>query len=409
MTIPLSAPGPDLQSTATDAPFRRRQRMLRIRYLIFLLLLVAACGKRGAPSAPVLVVPRAVSDLSAAQRGGRVVLTWSFPSTTNTGQSLTSVRRMVVYRLREELPGSLFGRDVAALRPGEADPAVPDEIELFELVPMIAPEQYVRLRERLAVLESSQFPEHTVGAQVIYEDEPAVATPDGRPIRFTYAVVTEGPQGESDLSNLAAIVPLDAPVPPPRLVIDLEQDAVVLRWEESKRGLSGAEIAELAGYNIYRFPASGSFFVLGNPVNAEPVRGTTFRDSPPYGSYRYAVTAVRAVGPPRLESLPTPTVLADFRDRQPPPAPTEVAALAEERAIRLIWNAVAAPDLRGYLVYRFDGRKVTRLTPVPVDAAFFSDESITRGVTYFYSVSSIDLSGNESARTNSEAVLVPVR
>ena len=52
----------------------------------------------------------------------------------------------------------------------------------------------------------------TVGSKLYYEDDPPLHSSDNRPVRITYAVVTEGELAKSDVSNLSAIVPLDVAV-----------------------------------------------------------------------------------------------------------------------------------------------------------------------------------------------------
>src|SRR6476659_4990081 len=70
------------------------------------LILVVACGKRGDPKPPVPVIPKATTDLVVTQRAGKLLLSWSYPSLTSAGRSLTEVRRVSVYRYLEELPAT---------------------------------------------------------------------------------------------------------------------------------------------------------------------------------------------------------------------------------------------------------------------------------------------------------------
>ncbi|HET7705884.1 MAG TPA: hypothetical protein VFM36_07350, partial [Thermoanaerobaculia bacterium] len=97
---------------------------------VVLLLLVAACGKRGDPRPPVPIIPQGTTDLIATQRANNVVLSWSYPALTTTGRSLTGLRRIVVYRYSEPLPPS-----VATRPPDTPDPDVPQAIAQFARVP----------------------------------------------------------------------------------------------------------------------------------------------------------------------------------------------------------------------------------------------------------------------------------
>src|SRR2546428_8056966 len=166
-----------------------------------------ACGKRGDPKPPVPIIPKATSDLVVARRGAKVILSWSFPSLTTSGQKLGGVRRVVVYRYIEELPVTQPPRDTKTLMPGDIDPTVPTAISLFAKVPPIGRQQFTRLRQRLDSLESSEMPAAAAGARLVYEDSPPLHTSDGRPLRLDYAIVHEGQTARSELSTLASLLP----------------------------------------------------------------------------------------------------------------------------------------------------------------------------------------------------------
>jgi hypothetical protein len=375
------------------------------KLLAVFFVVLAACGKRGDPRPPVPVIPRATSDLVVTQRGARVMLAWSYPSLTTAGKSLSDVRRVVVYRYSEELPVAPTGRDPNAILPGDIDPTMPPQIYQFARVPSLGSAQFAKLRERIDSIEGANLPAATNGARLTYEDQPPFRSKDGRAVRLTYAVVTETVGAHSDLSNLATIVPLDVPVAPLSLTAAAKPQGAVLTWTKPEKAATGDAKPWLVGYNVYR--TSDTFDELATPINTAPVSGTTYTDTPPYGTHQYRVTAVAAPGLPRIESEPSAPVSVTYKDLLPPPAPASVNALVETKSVRLVWEPAAAPDLAGYLVYRIEGKIKLKLTPGPVTAEHFSDISIDPGISYYYSVTSVDKSGNESAPANSETVLVP--
>ncbi|HEX3109458.1 MAG TPA: hypothetical protein VHU41_10225, partial [Thermoanaerobaculia bacterium] len=175
------------------------------RFCALFLLATIACGKRGDPRPPVPIIPKATSDLVVTQRGTKVILTWSYPSLTVAGKNLTDIRRVVVYRASEELPVATAGT---------IDTSNPQPVSLFAKIPPLTPTQFAKQRSRLDAIDSTALPAVTNGARLVYENTPQLHTTDGRPIRQTYAVVTETTSARSDLSNLAAIVPVDVPSPP---------------------------------------------------------------------------------------------------------------------------------------------------------------------------------------------------
>lgn len=362
------------------------------------MLLALGCGKRGDPKPPVPVIPQATSDLVVTQRADKVILAWSYPALTTAGRSLGKVDRVRVFRYVEPLPVDAKG-PADPLPDSSADPARPAAASSFASIPTLSANQFLRLRELVDTIEGTKLPNATSGTKLIFEDTPPMQSIDKRPVRLTYSVVTEGGTSASDLSNLVTIVPLVVPAPPATVTAEAGAPGVTLRWN--------TPATSVAGFNIYRTPTGELPDEFATPVNPAPITGNSFTDTPPFGTWDYRVTAVAAAGPPRVESGLSVVANAIFRDLVPPPPPATVTALLETKIVRLIWDPVDAPDLNGYNVYRTEGKARLKLTPNPARQTFFGDESIDIGIAYFYSITSVDKSGNESAPVNSGTVLVP--
>ena len=380
------------------------------------LVLALACGKRGDPHPPVPVIPKATSDLVVAQRGANLILSWSFPSLTTTGQKLGAIRRIVVYRYTEPLAVTEPPRDTKTLMPGDIDPTVPTAIALFAKVPPIGRQQFTRLRQRVDSLEGSQLPAATAGARLVYEDSPDFHTSDGRPVRIDYAVVTESTTAKSEMSNVSSIVPIDVPVPPDSLTARAQPEGLVLTWNAPAKVVTGNEKPHIVGYNIYRLAKDEQIGQSATPVNTSPVSQTTYTDVPPYGVHQYVVTAVASTGSPRIESDPSASASAEFKDLVPPPTPTGLTALIEPTAVRIVWDPVQAPDLAGYRVYRTEGVGIDQPKPIgripltphaPLTETHLTDPGLDRGIAYFFEVTSVDKSGNESKPAKTDWVVVP--
>lgn len=370
-------------------------------------LLALFCGKRGDPKPPVPVIPAATTDLVVAQRADKVLLSWSYPSLTTTGKSLTDVRLISVYRHVEELPVPAGGRDPNTILPGDVDPTIPRPIALFSKLPTVPKAQFEKLSTRIDSIEKANLPAATVGAKLLYEDSPPFRTSDGRPVRLTYAIVTEGGTSKSEPSNLATIVPLPVAVPPAPVTATAAAEGVKLAWAAPDRAVSGDKAPIVMGYNIYRTAAGEELDELASPINPSPVTATTYTDVPPYGEHEYRVAAVATPGPPLVQSAPSAPAKAGFRDLVPPPPPTGVTALVETDRVRLLWDEVNVPDLDGYKIYRYEGPGKLTLTPQVLRGTNFLDIAIAPGLTFQYEITAVDKSGNESKGTKSEPVLVP--
>ena len=377
---------------------------------VVFLLLAAACGKRGDPRPPIPIIPQATSDLVVTQRANDIVLSWSYPSLTTTGQSLTQLRRIVVYRYSEPLPPSASTRP-----PDSPEPGVPDAVAQFAKVPELTPVQFTRLSERVESMESANLKDATVGSKLSYRDSPQMRTIEGRPMRLTYAIVSEGENARSPLSNLVAIVPLPVAVPPTEVAATPNAGGVVLTWKPPQTSIAGGTAPIISGYNVYRGSEEESVGrTFDSPVNETLISATTWTDVPSYGKHVYRVTAVATNGPPRIESQPSAPVTVTFKDLVPPPPPATVSALVETTAVRLIWDAVDAPDLAGYRIQRAEGTGLETLREVgkfPLTAltqeTTYLDTTVQVGISFRYEVTALDKNGNESAPVSTGWVLVP--
>lgn len=382
-----------------------RRRMRRLAWILGLTVVVA-CGKAGPPRPPVPQIPRAATDLVVAQQGPTLFLSWSFPTLTEAGTTLRALDRIRLWRVTEQLPVTAMA-PVGEGREGGEPPSTPAPLTLFADRPPLAPQQFRALREQIVTLEAEDIPAAIAGGRITYRDTPPLQTSDGRPIRLHYAVTFESGDAQSDPSNIASIVALAVPLPPSAATAVPQVEGVRLAWERPRRSILGDENPPIAGYNVYRVPPGGEALVLRAPVNDQPVTETTFRDVPPYGSYAYRVTAVSAAIGQRSESDPAVVADIEFRDLAPPPVPANLVTLTEEDSIRLIWDAVEAPDLAGYKIYRESDRGRVTLTHDPIEETTYRDTRIEPATTYVYSVTSIDRNGNESAMEPSAPVLSP--
>ncbi|MDJ0838311.1 MAG: collagenase [Acidobacteriota bacterium] len=88
-------------------------------------------------------------------------------------------------------------------------------------------------------------------------------------------------------------------------------------------------------------------------------------------------------------------------DIVPPAAPTGLSAVAGDGRTDLSWNANGESDLGGYLVYRgtSSGGPYTRLTGSTVGGTSYADTGVSNGTTYYYRISAVDTSGNESVQS----------
>jgi glycosidase len=92
-------------------------------------------------------------------------------------------------------------------------------------------------------------------------------------------------------------------------------------------------------------------------------------------------------------------------DLTPLASPTSLVALAGDGYVDLTWDAV--PGAAGYYVYRslVTAGGYSRLNGLPITGAEFTDATVLNGHPYYYVVTSVDLAGNESPRSNEASAL----
>jgi fibronectin type 3 domain-containing protein len=84
------------------------------------------------------------------------------------------------------------------------------------------------------------------------------------------------------------------------------------------------------------------------------------------------------------------------------------AELGQRPLIDLSWSPNSEKDLAGYNVYRrTESTQPLKINTAPVKTPAFQDANVQPGTKYFYSVSAVDLRGNESGRSPEAAETVP--
>ncbi len=89
-------------------------------------------------------------------------------------------------------------------------------------------------------------------------------------------------------------------------------------------------------------------------------------------------------------------------DLSVPSPPTGIVGLGKASSISMVWARSTAADLLGYHLYRSttSGGPFVRVTPVPTGrTAYYSDQNLAPLTRYYYRITAVDSSGNESAQS----------
>jgi hypothetical protein len=376
------------------------------------LTLAAGCGKKGDPQAPLPRGPRAVSDLSVEQEGGEAVLTFSYPDRLLTGQALTDMESIEIYRVINPSPALTSPRPAAAASGPKTSGPKTDEApgsaaRKTAAAVRLAEQAFLRDAQRVFLLPVAALAQHTRGATVVYRDGLGPLLKNGKlPSALAYAVISVRRNGQkSPLSNIVVLAPDVPPGLPVILAVTPEEGRVCLEWLAPAADMLGRPV-EVGGYFVYRRLLPEEEYEAA--LNSKPSTGTAYVDAgAPYGQLVYTVRAILP-NKPKVEGAPADEAAVDYRDVFPPPPPARLDALPEAGLVRLVWDPVTVPDLAGYIVFRAeDDGQPERLNTEPLKESFTTDTSARLGHRYRYTVRAVDKAGNISA-PSTEAIAEPL-
>jgi hypothetical protein len=350
-------------------------------------LILTACATIGPPRPPSLDLPKPPSDLHAARKGDRVTLAWTIPTTTTDRLVIHGVGPTQICRG----PGELNACGTPA---GEA----PAQTGL-------AATKSTKPANKVSDSYTDTLPAH------LESDLPDAA------ITYAVEVLNQDHRG-AGLSNLIR-VPLVRTLPPPQdFQAEVRREGVVLSWTSNRSALS-KEPAIQYSYRVYRTPEDSAQATLVGEVPASGERHFSLTDSEIEWQKTYTyrantVTTVHTANKPevQVEGDDTPEVKVFANDVFPPSVPSGVQAVfsgpGQKPFIDLVWAPVSDVDLAGYNIYRHqEGMQSVKLNAELVKMPAYRDTSVTPGNRYFYSVSAVDVRGNESAASEEASETVP--
>lgn len=308
----------------------------------------AACGYIGPPLPPALKLPNRVIDLAAVQRGSSLVITFSIPKLTTEGMPIEDPPET---DLRVGVSGAQFHTDQWAENARQI-PARPDQA--------------------VFIVAAAEFAGHDVVVGVRLRND------RGR---------------DAGWSNFVTL-PVTAPLAKPAEVsARATANGVELRWQPSDAPL----------FRVFRKDEATDFAAIGDTPTSSYVDVNAAFGKP----YSYYVQALRKTGDVFTESEVSDTVSITPEDRFSPAVPVHVSAIAGTRSIELSWDRDTEPDLAGYRVFRAEGDGSFSLLAEKLAAPNYSDRDVKPGTRYRYAISAVDVSRNESERSEPVTVQLP--
>ena len=330
--------------------------------LLTVVLAAGACGRKTDPLTPDSPRPEAVKDIRITVRDRVAYLSWPVPARNIEGKAIGPA-------------------DIAAFRIERA------EVERDR--------KRLRYREIAIIRMAEPAPATVRDGKVAWSDTLQYNRVYSYRIR---AVSARG--GVSTFSDEVRAAPLLALAVPTPVTAVAGDGVVTLSWEAVTLRTDGSVHQGFIGYNVYRGTEPGR--PAEAPLNAEPVRTTTYRDKAVENGkrYFYRVRSLDSPVPPWRESQDSDEAQAQPQDQTPPAPPAGLTVVPGIGRVFLTWNESTERDLAGYHVYRAakSSGQHERLTDKPLNRTTFSDEKVRQGTTYFYTITAVDKSGNESSR-----------
>jgi hypothetical protein len=387
----------------TQASRVSRPSLLLPSLIIFIL---AGCAAPGEPTERRPPTPQAVSDLAASQLGNSVELTFTLPDETLDHHPLAQEPTIEIFR--DFSPATSGAATSGAAGSGAAGkaavPAIPEPPSLLITIPSDAVDGYEE-RGRIRYTDSLKPEDFT-------EHPDSVAT---------YIVRTRvSPKRDSANSNAAGLRFYPAPDPIDDLKGEFTHAGVTLGWSAPQQAPAGPA-PPILRYSIYRSLSGGSSPTTASGASGDQKR--TIQPVPPAAkigesestsyldmqfesgsTYIYFVRSVVQYGTELLESGDSNLVTVTARDSFPPAVPQGIVVVpvpaqsGQPAYLDLSWAISPETDLAGYNVYRSEDVGVlgTRLNQALLPAPTFRDMNAVPGRRYFYSVTAVDHSRNES-------------
>jgi len=349
--------------------------------------LAAGCGAPAAPQPPTLNLPQPVRDLDAKRAGDLVHLTFSVPQKTTDKLPVRGSMTAHLCRSVESGPCQPAG---ALTIPAQQKSASMDDTlppQLTQGPPRLLTYK-VSILNHAAKSSGDSSPAYTVAGAAPVPVTGFAATPRRNGIVLSWQELTQ-PAGAAgwirfDRTRTSAAPPQPAP---------RQSDA-------DRNSLTGRNTPEEPAEQILRLPETTA------QHQAFAIDATAHTGN----SYRYIAQRVEQVTVAgrsiEIAGLPSAPAETTYRDVFPPPAPTGLVSAADTaaKAIDLDWTADVDPGLAGYIVYRRavgTNEAPQRILPAgkPVTSSDWTDTTAVPGQRYAYSVSAVDVSGNESQRS----------
>jgi hypothetical protein len=365
-----------------------RQFISKLPILLFGTAALVGCGVPGIPKPPSLDLPEPVTDLRVLRKGDSVYLDWTVPTENTDRLAMRHLGPTRICRSPESAMSECANPvgEVPAPQPSgsghpQSKPATNIQAKYMDLLP------------RTLLVQNPT-------AQIFYAI--SVLNSNGR---------------SAGISNIVPVSAALALPPPSDFGAQVTAEGVVLSWTRIPLAPETPGLRHI--YRVYRRPEGADADTVVGELPMDPSSATrlvdhSFEWEKTYFYRATTVTLIYEAGQPesQFEGDDTPAVKVFAHDVFPPAVPSGLQAVfsgvGQQPFIDLIWAPDTDADLAGYNVFRHEaGAAPVRINSELVKTPAFRDMNVAPGQTYVYSVSAVDVRGNESTRSQETSEAVP--
>jgi hypothetical protein len=367
-----------------------RPAISKLLLLLFGTAALVGCGVPGVPKSPSLELPQPVSDLRAVRKGDKVYLAWTVPT--------ESTDRLPIH---QQEPTRICRSENATIN---------------ECTNPVGEVSEPQLADSSARKKGAQSSARIQGNYVDNIPPSLLAEYSGVPIFYAVSVLN-GRGRSAGISNTVNVSAGASEPPPSGFTAQVTAEGVVLSWSRITPAPEEPGLRYLC--RVYRRAEGANQDTVAGEVAVDTSSVTllvdhSFEWEKTY-LYRAAVVTLIHKEPQtetQFEGDDTPSIKIFAHDVFPPAVPSGVQAAfsgaGQQPFIDLIWAPNTDADLAGYNVFRHEANEEPmKINSELVKTPAFRDTNVVSGKNYFYSVSSIDVRGNESARSQNASETVP--
>lgn len=357
---------------------------MRVSLIVLFLFVCAAtgCGAPGAPLPPSLGIPKPVNDLKVVRKGDTATLNWTAPSETTDGELIRKPGKMLVSR-------SLSGGAATT--------------QLQQITQMTFPPS----------LKQDQSANEEFKDQV----EPLLSS--GADFAFYRVVSQSGTGRAAGSSNLVSVPLVPVAAAPAHVSAMPVPEGISISWDQGWPPQNQSHLTVEYAYRVMRReegaktpPATVKDVAASSQAMALVDTGIEWQKH--YEYWIIPITSWQGGGKKgEVEGNDSPIVSVFANDIFPPAVPTGLEAVfsaAGQPSIDLSWTPDSEPDLAGYNVYRHrENEAPVKINSELVKSSAYRDIQLTPGSKYYYSVTAVDLRGNESAKSAEASETVPAQ